>query len=98
MSRKHHSPLSPINSMFSRKPNFRPVEKSFSPLLKADRLFKAYNGKSVVSGLSLEVGKGEVVGMLGPNGAGKTTAFYMTIGLIKPDSGKVQFNGEDVTQ
>jgi len=66
-------------------------------LLKADHLVKVYGGKSVVNGLSLTVGKGEVVGLLGPNGAGKTTAFYMTIGLIQPDAGKVYFNGKEVT-
>lgn len=68
-----------------------------APLLKADNLVKIYGGKSVVNGLSLQIGKGEVVGLLGPNGAGKTTAFYMTIGLIRPDSGKVFFSGQEVT-
>jgi lipopolysaccharide export system ATP-binding protein len=67
------------------------------PLLRAEHLVKVYSGKPVVNGLSLEVNKGEVVGLLGPNGAGKTTAFYMTIGLIKPNSGKVYFNKEEVT-
>lgn len=61
-------------------------------------LVKSYGGKKVVNGLSFDVQKGEIVGLLGPNGAGKTTAFYMTIGLIKPDSGKVLFEGVDVTQ
>ena len=73
------------------------VSTGLAPLLKAEHLVKVYGGKQVVSGLSLQVGKGEVVGLLGPNGAGKTTAFYMTIGLIKPDSGKVYFNGQEVT-
>jgi lipopolysaccharide export system ATP-binding protein len=67
------------------------------PLLKAEHLVKAYGGKPVVNGLSLQVGAGEVVGLLGPNGAGKTTAFYMTIGLIRPDSGTVHFNSQNVT-
>ena len=65
--------------------------------LKAVGLEKAYGGRKVVNGLSFEVNRGEIVGLLGPNGAGKTTAFYMTIGLIRPDGGKVLFNGEDVT-
>jgi lipopolysaccharide export system ATP-binding protein len=68
-----------------------------SPCLKVNQLVKSYSGRRVVNGLSFEVNQGEIVGLLGPNGAGKTTAFYMTIGLIKPDGGKVIFNGEDVT-
>lgn len=68
------------------------------PILIAEELAKSYNGKPVVNGLSISVGPGEVVGLLGPNGAGKTTAFYMTIGLIQPDQGKVFFKGQDVTQ
>lgn len=60
-------------------------------------LVKVYASRSVVNGLSFDVAQGEIVGLLGPNGAGKTTAFYMTIGLIKPDAGKVFFNGVDVT-
>jgi lipopolysaccharide export system ATP-binding protein len=66
-------------------------------ILKAQNLTKQYNGKPVVSGLSFQVRKGEVVGLLGPNGAGKTTAFYMTINLIHPESGKVFFNSQDIT-
>ena len=58
---------------------------------------KSYSGHRVVNGLSFQIKQGEVVGLLGPNGAGKTTAFYMTIGLIRPDAGKVIFNGCDVT-
>lgn len=65
--------------------------------LEVKDLVKSYGGRSVVNGLSFEVKQGEVVGLLGPNGAGKTTAFYMTVGLIKPDGGKVAFHGEDVT-
>ena len=60
-------------------------------------LVKNYGGRNVVNGLSFEVAPGEVVGLLGPNGAGKTTAFYMTIGLIKPDGGQVLFDGQEVT-
>ena len=60
-------------------------------------LVKSYGGRRVVNGLSFEVKQGEIVGLLGPNGAGKTTAFYMTVGLIKPDGGKVFFNSQDVT-
>jgi lipopolysaccharide export system ATP-binding protein len=66
--------------------------------LKVEGLVKHYGGRAVVNGLSLEVHPGEVVGLLGPNGAGKTTAFYMAIGLIRPDSGTIIFNDVDVTQ
>jgi len=60
-------------------------------------LVKSYNGRVVVDRVSLKIRAGEVVGLLGPNGAGKTTTFYMIIGLIKPDEGKVIFNGEDIS-
>lgn len=60
-------------------------------------LVKSYGGRQVVNGLSFQVAQGEIVGLLGPNGAGKTTAFYMTVGLIRPDSGHVKFNGTNVT-
>jgi len=67
-------------------------------MLQIKNLQKSYNGKSVLSDLSFEVKKGEVIGLLGPNGAGKTTAFYITIGLIAPDGGKVFFHDIDVTE
>lgn len=65
--------------------------------LEVRQLVKSYGGRCVVNALSFTVGQGEIVGLLGPNGAGKTTAFYMTVGLIKPDKGQVIFNGQDVT-
>lgn len=68
------------------------------PILEVKELRKSYGGREVVSGLSFEVGQGEIVGLLGPNGAGKTTAFYMTIGLIQPDGGRVVFKGADVSR
>jgi lipopolysaccharide export system ATP-binding protein len=68
-----------------------------SKFLEVKNLSKSFSGRYVVNGLSFHVGKGEVVGLLGPNGAGKTTAFYMTMGLVQPDSGQVFFNGEDIT-
>lgn len=66
-------------------------------ILATEKLVKKYGGRVVVDELSFYINKGEVVGLLGPNGAGKTTAFYMTCGLIRPDSGKVIFNQVDVT-
>ena len=66
-------------------------------VLQVVELVKEYQKKKVVNGLSFHVEKGQVVGLLGPNGAGKTTAFYMTVGLIRPDAGKVFFQGKDVT-
>ena len=67
-------------------------------LVRTEELVKEYGGKRVVNGVSLEVRAGEVVGLLGPNGAGKTTSFYMTIGLVKPNGGRVFFKGRDVTK
>ena len=66
-------------------------------LLKAEGLAKSYHGKRVVNEVGLEVKSGQIVGLLGPNGAGKTTSFYMVLGLVKPDEGKIFFRGEDVT-
>lgn len=67
------------------------------PILIVENLEKAYGGRKVVNGLSFHVMPGEVVGLLGPNGAGKTTAFYMTMGLIRPDNGRVLFKEIDIT-
>ncbi len=65
--------------------------------LQVTNLEKSYGGRTVVNGLSLYVAPGEIVGLLGPNGAGKTTAFYMIIGLIRPDAGEVLFNDVNIT-
>jgi lipopolysaccharide export system ATP-binding protein len=70
---------------------------SVAATLRTDKLTKSYNGRTVVRGVSLDVSSGEIVGLLGPNGAGKTTTFYMTVGLTAPDSGRVELNGQDVT-
>lgn len=67
-------------------------------LLEARHLVKRYGGKPVVNGLSFAIQPGEVVGLLGPNGAGKTTAFYMAVGLIRPDEGEVFFKGQNITR
>ncbi len=60
-------------------------------------LVKMYNGRQVVNSVSMKIKNSRVVGLLGPNGAGKTTTFYMTVGMIKPDSGQVIFDDEDIT-
>jgi lipopolysaccharide export system ATP-binding protein len=65
--------------------------------LLAEDLVKIYKQKRVVDSVTLEVESGSVVGLLGPNGAGKTTTFYMVVGLIRPDSGKVFLDGEEIT-
>ncbi|WP_201456511.1 LPS export ABC transporter ATP-binding protein [Chlamydia sp. 17-3921] len=68
------------------------------PILSVCNLVKKYNKKPVTNDISFQVNPGEVVGLLGPNGAGKTTAFYLTVGLIRPDSGKILFKNVDVTR
>jgi lipopolysaccharide export system ATP-binding protein len=65
--------------------------------LSAEQLVKQYKSRQVVRNISLEITSGEIVGLLGPNGAGKTTSFYMIVGLIKCDSGRVQLNNQDIT-
>jgi lipopolysaccharide export system ATP-binding protein len=65
--------------------------------LKAEKLVKRFHGRPAVNGVSLELSGHSIVGLLGPNGAGKTTIFYMIAGLIRPDEGRVLFDGEDVT-
>ena len=65
--------------------------------LRSENIVKIYGEKRVVKGVSIEVNKGEIVGLLGPNGAGKTTSFYMIVGLIKPNEGKVFLDGEDIS-
>lgn len=66
-------------------------------VLRSANLEKVYGRKKVVKGVSLEVHQGEIVGLLGPNGAGKTTTFYMTVGFIRPNAGKVYLNDEEIT-
>ncbi len=65
--------------------------------LEAKKLEKSYRGRKIVRGISLQVNYGEVVGLLGPNGAGKTTTFYMVVGLVRPDQGRVLLDGSDIT-
>lgn len=65
--------------------------------LATDDIAKSYRGRRVVNGVSLHINQAEVVGLLGPNGAGKTTTFYMTVGLVPPDSGRVLVDGQDIS-
>lgn len=67
-------------------------------LLKAEHLSKSYSKRTVVRDVSLEIASGEVVGLLGPNGAGKTTSFYMILGLVGLDGGKIELDGKDITR
>ena len=65
--------------------------------LHTEEIKKTYKGRQVVKGVSIEVNQGEIVGLLGPNGAGKTTSFYMIVGLVTPDEGKVFLDGNEIT-
>ena len=67
-------------------------------LVSTEQLIKAYRGRAVVNGVSINVQAGEIVGLLGPNGAGKTTTFNMVVGVVRPDQGVVRFEDTDVTR
>ena len=66
--------------------------------LSTEDIAKSYGGRQVVKGVNLQIEQGEVVGLLGPNGAGKTTSFYMIVGLVRPDAGRVLANGHDISR
>ena len=65
--------------------------------LEASNLKKSYQGRHAVKGISVQVSQGQVVGLLGPNGAGKTTAFYMIVGVLRPDEGSIHLDGQNIT-
>jgi lipopolysaccharide export system ATP-binding protein len=67
------------------------------PILETEKLVKIYGGRTVVNGIDINLKRGEIVGLLGPNGAGKTTSFYMIVGLVRPNGGRVIFQEKDVT-
>lgn len=69
-----------------------------SQIIRTEHLIKTYRSRTVVNDVSVQVEQGEIVGLLGPNGAGKTTTFYMVVGLIRADEGKVFLNDEDITR
>src|SRR2546422_9673371 len=84
-----------------REPQPTPQTKQseICPLvLRAEWLKKSYRGRCVVNDVTMEVNRGEIVGLLGPNGAGKTTSFYMIVGLERPDAGRIQLGGSDITR
>lgn len=66
--------------------------------LRTEDLVKKYKSRTVVNHVSIEVEQGEIVGLLGPNGAGKTTTFYMTVGLVTPNNGRIFLDDEDITK
>lgn len=74
------------------------AEVASAQALRGEGLTKVYGGRAVVDNVTVSVKPGEVVGFLGPNGAGKTTSFYMLVGLLKPDSGRIMFGDEDITK
>jgi ABC-type Fe3+/spermidine/putrescine transport system ATPase subunit len=89
--------MAKVEPLREHKPSDAPMAKAKQVSLEADGLVKRYGGRAVVDGVAVKVNSGEVVGLLGPNGAGKTTTFYMVVGLIKPDEGRVLLGGEDIT-
>ncbi|MGL5889230.1 MAG: LPS export ABC transporter ATP-binding protein [Bacteroidia bacterium] len=66
-------------------------------ILGADNIVKRYKGRTVVNNVSIEVRQGEIVGLLGPNGAGKTTSFYMIVGMVKPNEGRIYLDDKEIT-
>lgn len=87
-----------VRQDFSQAPPHEPAHTVGPRLLHTEGLKKVYDGRAVVNGVDIEVKEGEIVGLLGPNGAGKTTTFYMIVGLVRPNGGKVFFSGADATQ
>jgi lipopolysaccharide export system ATP-binding protein len=80
-----------------RRPVPAPAPETPASVLSADGLVKVYKGRRVVNDVALRVAQGEIVGLLGPNGAGKTTTFYMLVGLIAPQAGRIRLDGDDIT-
>src|SRR5437016_4327151 len=77
--------------------NVAAQKRTEQPILRTDKLVKIYGGRAVVNGIDIHVDRGEIVGLLGPNGAGKTTTFYLIVGLVRPNGGRVYFEDQDVT-
>jgi lipopolysaccharide export system ATP-binding protein len=103
-----------VNSIFSRRRVKRGVNSDEADLhteegvetivteplrtLQTEDIGKTYGGRQVVRGVSMQIAQGEVVGLLGPNGAGKTTCFYMIVGLVRPESGRILADGDDISR
>src|ERR1700731_4179592 len=81
----------------AKPPAAAPPAAKIDNVLSTEQLVKIYGGRAVVDGVNITAAAGEIVGLLGPNGAGKTTSFYMIVGLVRPNSGRVIFSGTDVT-
>jgi lipopolysaccharide export system ATP-binding protein len=79
-------------------PTLSTEDKVSEAILRTEKLVKVYGGRAVVNGIDIHVNRGEVVGLLGPNGAGKTTTFYLIVGLVRPNGGRVFFDNRDVTR
>lgn len=86
-----------MRAMAAEKSAAVDVTSKKEPDLTAKGLVKIYGDRTVVNGMDVSCSCGEIVGLLGPNGAGKTTTFYMVVGLVRPNYGKVVFRGEDIT-
>ncbi|MGF1657271.1 MAG: LPS export ABC transporter ATP-binding protein [Verrucomicrobiales bacterium] len=86
------------DSQAGAEPEQKKKPDAEEPLLRTDKIVKSYGGRVVVNGVDLTVRAGEIVGLLGPNGAGKTTSFYMIVGLVQPESGRIFFNGVDISR
>ena len=98
--RNHRETTAYLSEKFARRRHPAGPPRTFASLmvLRADNLFKKYKARTVVNDMSVTVAQGEIVGLLGPNGAGKTTCFYMMVGMVKPNSGRIFVDDEDVTK
>ncbi|MBV9999403.1 MAG: LPS export ABC transporter ATP-binding protein [Verrucomicrobia bacterium] len=88
----------PPSNLTAPFPDVETVQETGNRVLQTEKLVKIYGGRAVVNGIDIHVNEGEVVGLLGPNGAGKTTTFYLIVGLVRPNGGRVLFRERDVTK